>query len=201
VGAVGALASPPLEQPLLPQAREQAVEKGLRLVAGAEAGAELGEDGEVEAGVVEFQPQGVLPVESGADGVGGLAVGQVLQELHQRDQGQAPGGEGGLAAAWVEVGEVLIGEEGPQLLAQAQAQTAPGEGGAGDAGGLFRDGGGRLGVQAHGRLRRRAGMRESSSQVETAPPQFVDSIRPLFESARLQITHFSRSRSSPNGQR
>jgi hypothetical protein len=59
--------------------------------AGDEAGAELAEDREVEAGVVQLQAQEVLPVDAGADGVGGLAIGEPLGVLEGRDQRQSPG--------------------------------------------------------------------------------------------------------------
>ena len=57
-----------------------------------QAGAELAEHGEVEAGVGQLQAEGVLPVDAAADGVGGLAIGEPLGELQDGDQGQPPGG-------------------------------------------------------------------------------------------------------------
>jgi hypothetical protein len=42
--------------------------------AGDEGGAELAQHGEVEAGIGQFQAAGVLPVNAGADGRGGLAT-------------------------------------------------------------------------------------------------------------------------------
>ena len=39
-----------------------------------QARAEFAEDGVVEAGIGQFQGEGVLPVDSPADGIGGLAI-------------------------------------------------------------------------------------------------------------------------------
>ena len=59
-------------------------------------------------GSVSSRPSSVLPVDAGADGVGGPAVGEVLAELQDGDQGQPPGGQGGLAAVGEELGEVAV---------------------------------------------------------------------------------------------
>ena len=56
------------------------------------AGAELAEHGVIEAGIGQFQAQGVLPVDASADGVGGLAVGKSLDVLEDGGHGE-PGGE------------------------------------------------------------------------------------------------------------
>jgi hypothetical protein len=62
-----------------------AVQNGVQqwLFGGAadQACAELTKYGEVEAGFRQFQAEGVLPVDAGADGIGRLPVGQVLDEL------------------------------------------------------------------------------------------------------------------------
>ena len=99
-----------LSRPRSLQASSIAVQQEPFGPAGGEAGAELGEDGEVEAGVVELQAEGVLPVDAAADGVGGLAIGEVLGELHDGDQGELPGGQCGLSAPGVEAGEVGVAE-------------------------------------------------------------------------------------------
>ena len=118
--------------------------------AGGEAAAELGEGGEVESGVVELESEGVLPVDAAADGVGGLAIGEVLGELQDGDQGELPGGQCGLSAPGVEVGEVAVAEDGSEFVAEPEVGVALGEGGAGDAGGQLGDGRGGLGCRDTG---------------------------------------------------
>ena len=117
--------------------------------AGGEAAAELGEGGEVESGVVELEAEGVLPVDAAADGVGGLAIGEVLGELHDGDQGELPGGQCGLSAPGVEVGEVGVAEDGSEFVAEPEVGIPLGEGGAGDAGGQLGDGRDEIGFPRH----------------------------------------------------
>jgi hypothetical protein len=66
---------------------------------GDQAAAELGEHGVVEARVGQLQAEQVLPVDAGADRVNGPAVGEVLAELQEGDQGQPLGREDGMAPA------------------------------------------------------------------------------------------------------
>jgi hypothetical protein len=116
--------------------------------------AELTEYGEAEAGVRQFQAEGVFPVDAGADGIGRLPVGQVLEELKDSDQREPPGGLGGSAATGVEGGEGLVGEDGAQPVAQVELGIAVGEDGASDTGGVAGDGGIRLSAQGHRALQR-----------------------------------------------
>ena len=116
--------------------------------AGEQAGAELAEHGGVEPRVGQLEAEQVLPVDAGADGVGGAAVGEVLAELEDGDQGQPPGREGGLASAGIEVGEVGVVEDGAEFVAEPEIGIAVGKGGAGDAGGVLGDGWDGAGLQA-----------------------------------------------------
>src|SRR5262249_37963667 len=102
----------------------------------------------------QFQAEGVFPIDAGADGLGRLPVGQVLDELKDGDQGEPPGGLGGSAAAGVEGGEVLVSEDGAQFVAQVEIGVAVGEGGASDPGGVIGDGDGQLSAQRHRALQR-----------------------------------------------
>jgi hypothetical protein len=93
--------------------------------AGGEAAAELGEGGEVEPGVVELEPEGIFAVDAAADGVGGLAIGEVLGELHHGDQGELPRGQCGLPAPGVEVGEVGVAERQVRVRRGAGGRDSP----------------------------------------------------------------------------
>jgi hypothetical protein len=51
----------------------------------------------VKAGVSELQAEDVLPIQAAADGIGGLAIGEVFQKLQDDHQRQPPRSFGGLA--------------------------------------------------------------------------------------------------------
>src|SRR5512135_621530 len=150
VGRVGALAGAGLEQAAVLAGLQHLVQEAPFGPAGGEATAELGEDGEVEAGVVELEPEGVLPVDATADGVGGPAIGEILGELHHRDQGELPWGQAGLPAPGIEVGEVAVAEDRAEVVAEPEIGISLGEGGTGDAGGQFGDVRDGAGLQGHG---------------------------------------------------
>ena len=57
--------------------------------AGNHAGAKFAQNGKVKAGVRQFEPQSILPVNASANGIGCLVVGEVLAKLHEGDEGQA----------------------------------------------------------------------------------------------------------------
>ena len=97
-----------LSRPRSLQRLEQRVQEQPFGPAGDQAAAELAEHGVVEAGIGQLQAEGVLPVDAAADGVGGLAIGEVLGELQDGDQGEPPGGVGGLSARGKQVGEVVV---------------------------------------------------------------------------------------------
>ena len=104
-----------------------------------QAGAELAEHGVIEAGIGQFQAQGVLPVEAAADGVGGLAIGQALDVLEDGGQGEPCGRGGRLAAGGEQLGELIIAEERAEFIGDAEAEGSLGEGGVGHASGLVGD--------------------------------------------------------------
>jgi transposase InsO family protein len=123
----------------------------LRL-AGDKAGPEFGEHAEVEPGISQLEPQGVLPVDPGPDSVSGLPVAEVLEELEDRDQSQPPRCKGGLPPARVEPSEVLILVEDAKFIPQPSHNVALRESCPGDPHGLDRDLTDRLGMKAHGFL-------------------------------------------------
>ena len=150
VGRVGALAGTGLEQSAVLTGLHDLVQEDALRPTGGEAAAELGEDGEVESGVVELEPEGVLPVDPPANGVGGPSIGEILCELHDGDQGELPGGQCGLSASGIEVGEVAIAEDGSEFVSEPEVGVSLGEGGAGDAGGQLRNGRDGAGLEGHG---------------------------------------------------
>ncbi len=68
-----------------------------------EAGAELRQHAEVEPRVGQLQLQGIFPVDPAANGVGGLTVAELLEELEHRDQRQAPRRKARLSPGGIEL--------------------------------------------------------------------------------------------------
>jgi hypothetical protein len=63
------------------------------------------------------RPHKVLPVDPGAHRLRRAPVGEVLAELQQGDERQAPRRQPGLAALREEIREVGVGEDGAELVA------------------------------------------------------------------------------------
>jgi hypothetical protein len=137
---VGALPASGLEQTQRLTAIQQLIQQQSLSTTGEQAGAELAEHGVVEPRVGQLETKQILPIDPAADRVGGPAVGEILPELNDGDQGQPPGRQRGLAPAGIEVGEVGIGEEGTELVAQLEIGMAVREGGMGDLGRVLGDG-------------------------------------------------------------
>jgi len=102
-----------------------------------EAGAERAQDRGVRAGVGRGEPKQGLPIDGGAHGIGGAAVGQVLGDLQQRDERQPPGAGRGLTIAGDRGGERGVGVDRAEGVAQAELGVAEGERGVGDGDGAI----------------------------------------------------------------
>ena len=121
---VGALPAPFADQAEFPASFQEGVEELLFGLAVDQAGAELAEYGVIEAGIGQFQTQGVLPVDATTDGIGGLAVGEALDVLEDGGQGEPNGGGGRLAAGGEQLGELVVAEERAEFLGDAEAMSA-----------------------------------------------------------------------------
>ena len=110
------LAAPRLEQPQRPHSLQEGIQEPRRGVTRDQARAELAQHGKVEAGIGEFKPEGIFPVNATADGLGRLAVGQVFDKLQDTDQGQSPRTGRRLPMRGEQVGEVLVRIEGPEFV-------------------------------------------------------------------------------------
>jgi hypothetical protein len=139
VRGVGALLASGLHQPALAEALQHAVEQKLLGVASEQAGAELAQDGEIEAGVGQLQTERILPVDSRPHGFGRLAVGEVLEELHHGDQRQPPGRQARLAPRGEELCEITILVQDSKLVPKPQIDVALGKCCTRNTGGFFRD--------------------------------------------------------------
>lgn len=79
------------DQPRLLQAGQPEVEHGVSSALGGQPVAEVGQDAVVEAGVVQFEREGVLEVDATADCLCRLPVRQVQQELQDTYGGELGG--------------------------------------------------------------------------------------------------------------
>ena len=122
VGGIGAHLAARAHQPAGGQPLQQRVQHHPIQAAAGDPGPELTQDRVVETRVGQIKPERVLPVDTGADMLGGLTVGQVLRQLENRDQGQAGGRPARLAAHPVGTGELLIREPLAELVAHQHRQ-------------------------------------------------------------------------------
>jgi hypothetical protein len=91
VGRVGALAPALAQQAAFPQTDKHQRQQPFGLAIGDQPRAELGEHRGVEARVTQFKAQRVLPIQPSSHRVGGLPIGEALDELqheHQRQPGR-----------------------------------------------------------------------------------------------------------------
>jgi len=136
---VGTLLPAGLEPTHHPAPLQQLVEQALCGTAGQQPVAEFTEHGKVEARIGQLEAQQVLPVDAGPHRLSGLTVGQMFAELHDRDEGQAPGGEARLATQGEADGKVVILEDRAECITQCQIGIAFGKGGTGNTGSFFRN--------------------------------------------------------------
>src|SRR5512143_1303976 len=134
---VGALPAPPSNQSESPAPVQEGVQEQELGLALDQAGTELAQDRVIKAGIGQFQAQGVFPVDAAPDGVGGLAIGEALDVLEHRGQGEPGGGGGRLSAGGEEGGELVVTVEWSEFVGDAEAEGSLGESGVGDALGFF----------------------------------------------------------------
>lgn len=108
VGGVGALTASRLEQLARDAVLQQCIEQQMLRTPGDEATAELREDSVVKALIGQLQAEQVLHVDASTYGVGSLATSEVLGELEDQHEGEAPGRFCGLPLHWEESGESLV---------------------------------------------------------------------------------------------
>jgi hypothetical protein len=80
---VGALPAPGLEQTQRLTAIQQPLQQQFLSTTSDQAGVELAQHGVVEPRVGQLETEQILPIDAGADCVGGPAVGEVLSGLVQ----------------------------------------------------------------------------------------------------------------------
>jgi len=126
------------------------VEHLLLQATGDQARAELGKDRGVEARIGQLERQTVLPVDTGADSIGGLPVGEAFDVLHHRHKREAPRRLHRATTHREERRKLLVGEQRADLVAHAHEGAATPESRAGNADGICGDGIDGVRVQRHG---------------------------------------------------
>src|SRR4051795_10996619 len=102
------IVSPGLEDAELSGDLKHPLQQALLRATGQKTISKLAEHAEVKARVGQREAEQVLPIDPRPDRLSRLSITQALAELHQRDQGQAPGRTGWLTLLGIEVGEVAI---------------------------------------------------------------------------------------------
>src|SRR3954471_21536216 len=82
----------------------------------------------VEARVGQLQPKQILPVDPRPHRLGRPPIGQVLTELQDGHQRQAPRWQGRPAELGKQVGKIRVGEDGAELVPQPEQGVALAEG-------------------------------------------------------------------------
>jgi len=124
VRGVAALPSAALQQTAPWRQVEDSLEQPALGSMHQQARAELAQDGVVKAGVNQLQAKQVFPVNSGADRVGGLPIGQPFHELQQRCERKADWRLGRLFAGRKQVREVAILDVHVQLVVKPHHRIA-----------------------------------------------------------------------------
>lgn len=124
MGGVGALPSPGLQQVMGSRGLQDSIQQQSLGGPRHQARAELAQHRAVEASIGKRQAEKILPVDPTPDGIGRLAIRQLLRELQQGHQRQAPWGLGRLAPGREEVGEAGVVEYRAKPVAQTQQQIA-----------------------------------------------------------------------------
>lgn len=106
---------------------------------GDEPGAELAQDGMVEARIGEIQSEDVCPINAAADGIGGLAIGEAFGKLEDGGQGQARWRLCGLTARREERRELRVMVDGAETVGHLHVDVPARERGTGYPLGFFRD--------------------------------------------------------------
>ena len=109
---------------LLPTPTEQGIEQERFCAARNQACAELRQDRGIEAGIGQFEAQDVFPVDPAAHGICSRAISESLGELEDRDEGEPPRREGGLAMRREERGKGRVGEEGAEFIGETEIRDA-----------------------------------------------------------------------------
>jgi hypothetical protein len=127
VGGVGALAPAPVQQATLAQPIKYERQQPLSLAIGEQPRAELGEHRGIEARVTKVEAQRVLPIQPCSHRVGGLPVGEALDELQYQHQRQPRRRPRRPPPCREQLGELLISEQRAKRIAGAHHQASLGE--------------------------------------------------------------------------
>jgi len=138
MGRVGAWRPTGLEEPQRATPLQELVQQQRFGTACQQSVPKFTQDRKVEARLRQFETQQILPVDARADGLRGLAIGEVLPKRHDRHQRQPPRGQAWWAPRREQGRKVVILKDGPQDITHCQIGMAFGKGRMGNAGGFIR---------------------------------------------------------------
>ena len=132
VTGVGTLVALWLEQSALADSLQEQVQEQSLGTALDQPATELAQDGVIETGILQLETERVLPNHARAYGIRCLAVGQILDKLERGDQCLSPRALGWLAAFREQVRELVVSDEGLQLVSHAHVRVPGREGRTGE---------------------------------------------------------------------
>src|SRR5262249_2997318 len=135
---VRALTAADFEEPLRPCEGQHGIEEELFRLPSDKPGAELAQDSMVEAWVSEVQPQDILPINTAADSICSLAIGEPFGKLEDGGQRQACRRFSGLATHREQGRELCVLVDSPELIGHLYVDIPMRERGPGNALGFFR---------------------------------------------------------------
>lgn len=103
------------------------------------AGTELAHDRRSKACILKWQGEQIRPVDSAADGVGGVCIGYAFRNLEDGATSEAGRVDAGTTFVMDEVADVGMGEQGTKGVAEVQGAIAVGKGGVGNPFSILRD--------------------------------------------------------------
>lgn len=74
----------------------------------------------IEAWIIPFQLRQIFPIQASTHDISCLPIREVLSKLRHAHQGESPRSFGGLPLLGIHVGNILIGRDSSQRIAQAQ---------------------------------------------------------------------------------
>ncbi len=131
VGGVGALGGALAHQSGIGEPGQSKIEQPVGAAGFGEPVTEIAEHAVVEARVVQLQAQGVLEIDTTADGLGRLPIGQVQHVLQHAHGGQLGRGQTGPPIARIPVGEILVAPQTFEPVADPHRRGTAGITGAG----------------------------------------------------------------------
>jgi hypothetical protein len=107
---------------------KEGIQQALGGLMGKQPVAKIVQEGEIEPWVGQFKAEGIFPIDTAADGIRRLTIGEPFDILHDHHERQAPGRHFHRPSlGWIQIGKELIIVEGAELGAQSHVKVPFGE--------------------------------------------------------------------------